>query len=167
MTGSLIGRILMKIFHNEGSAGFYYENPANDLSDGENFVQVRMSDDDIFLIGDEENGDGENDDNRGHNADDHDNCDGSYHLHVDEESGGDGNQDDGNHKSRGDVHHVYVCGGNIENHGHGDGDHEGSNQTTSDDEGNNLEGGDEKADIDHGSCRGCASGWLLYQRCGD
>ena len=144
MTKSLIGQILMMIFHVEGSTGFYYENPANDWSDDENFVQERVSDDDGFLVGD-----GVNDDGRGRNVDDHDNRDDFYHLHGDEENVDDDNQGDDNLGSHGGICHLCICSGSVENHGHNSDDH---NLTMSDDgETNNLGGKVEEVDIYHES----------------
>ena len=97
---SLIGQILMRTFHDVGIAGFYYENPANDLGDDESFVQVRVSDDDGILSDDGENdddclrNDGENGDDRGHSDDDHDIHGNFYHLHDDEGNVGDRSQGD-------------------------------------------------------------------------
>ena len=84
MASSLIGQISMRIFHVEENAGFYYENPASDLSDDESFVRERENDDGGILIGDEGSDDG-----RGHNVDDHDILGGFFHLHVDEGNVGD------------------------------------------------------------------------------
>ena len=80
----------MRTFHDEGIAGFYYENPANDLSDGENFVRQRVSDDGEFLIGVGENGDSGR--GRGHSDDEHDNHVDLYYLRVGEGNVGDSGQ---------------------------------------------------------------------------
>ena len=153
-TSSLIGQVLMMIFHVEGSTGFYYENPANDLSDGDNFVRERVSDDDDILIGDGENGDGENDNDRGHSADDHGNHDGFYHFHVGEGTVGDGDQNDDNLGSRGSICHLCICSGSVENHGHDYDDHD--LKKSDDDEKNNRDEGVERVEIYHGNYRGRA-----------
>ena len=135
---SLIGQILMRTFRDEGSAGFYYENPANDLSDGENFVQERESDDDDILIGDGENGNGENDDSRGHDDDDHDSHGNLFCLRVGEGNVGIRGHDGEDYKS----------------HGYNDDDHD---LAMSDDDGwNNRDEGVERVEIYHGNCKGRA-----------
>ena len=152
--GSLIGQILMRTFCDEGSAGFYYENPANDLSDGENFVQERESDDDDILIGDGENGNGENDDSRGHDDDDHDSHAGFFCLRVDEGNDDIQDQDDESHESHGCICHFGSCSRSDESHGHNDDDHD---LAMSDDDGwNNRDEGVERVEIYHGNCKGRA-----------
>ena len=58
LVGSLVVQISTEAFLDVGIAGFYYENPANDLSDDENLVQESVSDDGDILIDDGENDDG-------------------------------------------------------------------------------------------------------------
>ena len=155
---SLIGQILMRAFHDVEIAGFYYENPANDLNDDENFLQVRVSDDDGILSDDGGNDDGSyltsdegNDDDRGHGDDDHDIHGNFYHLHGDEGNVGSRNQTDDNHGSHDSICHLCICVKSDESHGHNDDDHDSG-----------MGDGDEERDrdddlagvnIDHGHCR--------------
>ena len=150
IASSLIGQISMRTFHVEGSAGFYYENPASDLSDDESFVRERENDDGGILIGDEGSDDG-----RGHNVDDHDNRDDFYHLHVGEGNVDDGSQNDDNLGSRGSICHLCICSGSVENHGHDYDDHD--LKKSDDDEKNNRDGEMQRVDIYHENCRNHAS----------
>ena len=142
----LTGRILVRTFHDGENTGFYYENPANDLSDGDSFVRVKVNDDGGFL-----SDDGVNDDGRGHNVDDHDNLFGFYHLHVDEGNVDDDGQNDDDHRSHGSNCHACICSGSVGNHGHNFDDHDP--RTSDDDETNSLGVGVEEVDIHHGNCR--------------
>ena len=155
---SLIGQILMRVFRDEGIAGFCYENSANDLSDDENFVQVRVSDDDDILSDDGENDDGDclmndggNDDDRSHNDDDHDIHGNFYPLHSDEGNVGSRSQNDGDFESRGSICHVGSCVKSDESHGHNDDDHDlGMND---DGEGDYRDENLTRVSINHGHCR--------------
>ena len=154
---SLIGQILMRAFHDVEIAGFYYENPATDLSDDENFVQVRVSDDDGILSGDGENDDGGcltsddgNNDDRSHSDDDRDIHGNFYHLHGDENVDN-RSQDDGDYESRGSICHLCICVRGNKSHGHNDNDH--NSGTGDDDEENDHDDDFAGVNIDHGHCR--------------
>ena len=159
LMSSLIGQISMKAFLDVGIAGFCYENPANNLSDDERFVQARVSDDDGILSDDGGNDDGDcltsdegndDDDDRSHNDEDHDIHDNFYHLHGDE-----GNVDSrwsgDNHGSHDSICHLCICVRNDESHGHNDDDHD---LGTGDDDGENDHDDDfAGVNIVHGHCR--------------
>ena len=158
LTNSLIGQILMRSFHDVGIAGFYYENPANDLSDGENFVQARVSDDGGVLSDDGENDDGScqtsdegSDDNRSHDDDDHDIHGKFYHLHGDEGNVGGRSRNGDNHGSHGSICHLCIYVRSDESHGHNDDDHDlgVSDDNEESDRDDDLAG----VSIDHGHCR--------------
>ena len=141
----------MGTFHDGEIAGFYYENPANDLGDGENFVLERVSDDGVCRS------DGESDDGRGHIDDDHDNHGSLYYLHGDEGDYGNDDQSDGDCKSRDSVYHLCIRRGNDEDHGHNDDDHENNGRTmSSNGEGNSHDGDGEEIDIDD-----CVAVWQV------
>ena len=156
---SLIGQISMEAFPDVGIAGFYYENPANDLSDDESFVQVRVCDDGSILSDDGENdddcllNDGENgdDDDRSHNDDDHDIRGNFYHLHDDEGNVDSRSQSDDGHASRGSICHVGSCVKSDESHGHNDDDHD--LEMNDDGEENDRDDDLTGVNIDHGHCR--------------
>ena len=118
LTNALIGRILMGVFLDEGSAGFYYENPANDSSDGESFVRGRVSDD-SGLVSD----DGENDNGRGHDDDDHGYHGSLYYLRGDEGDYCSDDQSDGDWNCRDSVYHLCIYVESDVFHGHNDDDH--------------------------------------------
>ena len=147
----LVGQVLVRTFHDEEIAGFYYENPANDWSDDENFVQERVSDDDGFLVGD-----GVNDDGRGRNVDDHDNRGDFYLLHGDEGNVDDDSQDDDSLGSHGGICHLWICSGNDENHGHIFDDHD-LRKSCDDGEKSNLDGEVKTAGTHHENCKDHAS----------
>ena len=173
-TNSLIGQILTGTFLDEGIAGFYYENPANGVSDDKNFVQEKVSENDGF--------DGENNDDRGHDDDDHDYHGGLYYLRGDEGGYDNDDQDDGDCKRRGNVYHLCICSESDGFHGHNDDDHD-SRVNDDDDEGGNNRDSDglidvgesddsrshgedfEEVGIYHGHYRGCALCLLSFRRC--
>ena len=159
LMSSLIGQISMRTFHDGGIAGFCYENPANELSDDENFVRARVSDDDGVLSGDGESDDGGDcltndegsDDNRGHDDDDHDIHGNFYHLHGDEGNVGGRSRNGDNHVSHGSICHLCIGVRSDESHGHNDDDHDPG--MGDDDEENDRDENLMRVSIDHGHYR--------------
>ena len=156
----LIGQILLRVFHGVETAGFYYENPANDVNGDENFVQESVSDDGGILIDDGENddgnclmNDGENgdDDDHSHNDDDHDIRGNFYHLHDDEGNDGGRSRNDDNHGGHGSICHLDIYVRSDESHGHNDDDHD--LEMSDDGEENDRDDGLTGVNIDHGHCR--------------
>ena len=166
----LIGQISLRVFHGVETAGFYYENPANDVNGDENFVQESVSDDDDVLSDNGENDDGNcltsdegSDDGRSHNDDDHDIHGSFYHLHDDEETVGDRSRNDDNHGGHGNICHLCIYVRSDESHGHNDDDHDSG--TGDDDEENDHDDDFAGVNIDHGHCRQRAKDLLLCQNC--
>ena len=141
----LIGLISVRTFHDGGSAGFYYENPANGVSDDGNFVRARVSESDSFLIDD-----GGNDDDRGHDNDDHDYHGSLYYLHGDEGDYGNDDQGDDDCKSRDSVYHLCTYLESDAFHGHNDDDHD--SRVDDDDGKGNHDEETGRVRIDHGNC---------------